>query len=67
MVERVHVTLRKALISKFLEENESFDIEESLPLIVNIYNNTIHPVTQHAPFEIFYSIDKNFHEIIYIL
>ena len=65
MVERFHVTLRKALISKFLEENESFDIEESLRLIVNIYNNTIHSVTQHTPFEIFYSKDENFHEKIY--
>ena len=62
VVERVHITLRKALVSKFLEDIEAFDIEESLPLIVNIYNNTIHSVTQHTPFEIFYSKDSNFHK-----
>ena len=36
VVERFHVTLRKALISKFLEKNGYFDIEESLSLIVYI-------------------------------
>ena len=36
VAERVHVTLRKALISKFLEKNGYFDIEESLRLIVYI-------------------------------
>ena len=55
VVERIHITIRKALINKFLEDQNNFDIETELPLIMNTYNNTIHNTTKHTPYEIFYS------------
>ena len=58
IVERIHITIRKALLSRFLERQINFDIARELPLIMNSYNNSIHRVTKHTPFEIFYSQNK---------
>jgi len=55
IVERIHVTIRTALLCKFLELQKDFNIETQLPIIVNAYNNTVHSVTKHTPFEIFYT------------
>ena len=65
VVERVHITLRKALIVNYLENLNNFNIESALPLIVNIYNNTVHSVTKYTPNEILYSHDSLLHEKIY--
>ena len=55
----------KSLIIKYLENINNFNIESTLSLIVNIYNNTIHSVTKYITNEIYYSHDSLLHEKIY--
>lgn len=55
VVERIHLTIRYALLSKFLENKKEFNLANDLPLIMNSYNNTVHRITKHKPNEIFYT------------
>ena len=55
IVERIHVTIRKALLFKFLEFQKDFNIEAQIPIIFNEYNITLHNVVKNTPFEIFYT------------
>ena len=65
VVERIHITIRKALINKFLEDQNNFDIEKELPNIMNTYNNIIHNTTKHTLFEVFYSNKKDLFSEVY--
>jgi len=58
IVECIHVTVGNALISKYLENIESFNIELELPIIMNQYNNIIHRITGYTPYEVFYFNNK---------
>lgn len=58
VIERLHITIRKALLSKYLEKQNNLEIEIEISLIINLYNNTKHTVTKHTPYQIFYAQDK---------
>ena len=59
IVERIHTTIRQALLSKFLDDQTNFDIKKDLSIIMNIYNNSVHRITRHTPNEVFYSENKD--------
>ena len=58
-VERVHRTVRDALICKYLENSKKFNLIFSLNEVISIYNETIHRTTKLKPKTIFYSEDEN--------
>ncbi len=58
MVERIHLTIRYALLSVFLDDELNYDIIRALPIVMNNYNNTIHRTTNHTPYEVFYIKNK---------
>ena len=41
-VELVYLTIRNGLIVKYIENDKNFNLEESLKLVVNNYNRTLH-------------------------
>ena len=59
IAERIHLTIRKALIYKYIENQNNFNITIELPIIMNKYNNTVHKTTKHTPYEVFYSHNKD--------
>ena len=59
VVERIHLTIRYAFIIKIIY------IQKDLPIIMKIYNNTIHRTTKHAPTEIFYNKNSELFEEVY--
>ena len=65
VVERIHLTIRYALLSRFSEDEKSFDISKELPIVTNSYNNTIHRIIKHLPNEVFYSSDSNLFNKVY--
>ena len=42
VVERAHRIVRNSLICEYLEDISSFNIENSLKKVINLYNNTVH-------------------------
>ena len=64
-VERVHATIRRELICKFLDYNNSFNLEEALRKTINNYNRIKHSVTKYSPIEVFYSINNTVFEKVY--
>ena len=58
VVERVHRTIRNGIICKYLENKKLFNIENTLNLVVKIYNNTIHRITKYKPLQ-YISDDEN--------
>ena len=64
-MDRIKITKRKALISKFLGDQKKLDIETELSMTMNTYNNTIHNNTNHTPFEVFYSNNNDLFSEVY--
>ena len=64
-VERIHVTIRRELISKFLENINNFNLEESLKKTITNYNRIKHRVTKYSPIEVFFSNEKSLFENVY--
>ena len=64
-VERIHVTIRRELISKFLENINNFNLEESLKKTITNYNRIKHRVTKYSPIEVFFSNEKTLFENVY--
>lgn len=56
--ERIHRTIRKGLIIKYIENRNKFDLVTELNNVVKEYNRTTHTVTKYTPIEIFYSTNK---------
>ena len=46
VVERVHRTIRTALICKYLEDKKNFNLVNSLNIVTSVYNNLIHNTTK---------------------
>ena len=46
------------ILIKFLENKESFNMENDLVEVVKTYNRSIHTVTKYTPIEIIFSTDK---------
>ena len=65
-VERVHRTVRDALICKYLENSKKFNLINSLNEVVYIYNNTIHKTTKYKPYTIFNNDDENINKEVFI-
>ena len=65
MVERVHRTIRTDLVARYIENPNNCNIEDSLSIVVNEYNNTIHSVTKFTPYEIFYGSDEELFKKVY--
>ena len=57
--ERIHITIRKALLFRFLEKKKDFNLIEDLELVVKNYNRIIHSVTKYSPIEVFFSNNQN--------
>ena len=57
-VERVHKTVKTMLICKYLENKQKFNLENSLKLMVDIYNDTKYRTTLYKPNEIFNCSDE---------
>ena len=55
MVERIHSTIRKSLLCKYIENPSNFNIEKEIKKVMHIYNNIVHKSTNHTPNEVFYS------------
>ena len=55
MVERIHSTIRKSLLCKYIEKPSNFNIEKEIKKVMHIYNNIVHKSTNHTPNEVFYS------------
>jgi transposase InsO family protein len=64
-VERVHRTVRDALICKFLENSKKFNLIYSLTEVVSSYNNTTHKTIKYKPFTIFYNGDENSYKEVF--
>ena len=64
-VERMHSTIRKALLSKFVSDPNNFNLEESLNEVMINYNKCIHSTTNHTPNVVFYSTSSDlYNEVI---
>ena len=61
----MHATIRRELICKFLDYNNSFNLEEALRKTINNYNRIKHSVTKYSPIEVFYSINNTVFEKVY--
>lgn len=59
VVERVHRTIRTALICKYLEDKKNFNLVNSLNIVTSVYNNLIHKTTKKKPIDVFYSKNKD--------
>ena len=46
------------LICKYLENKQKFNLENSLKLVVDVYNDTKHRTTLFTPNEIFNCLDE---------
>ncbi len=57
-VEKVHKTVKAMLICKYLENKQKFNLENSLKLVVDVYNDTKHRTTLFTPNEIFNCLDE---------
>ena len=64
-VERIHITLRKELICKYLENIDNFDLENALIKTINNYNRIRHRVTKYSPIEVFFSTDESLFDKVY--
>ncbi len=63
--ERIHKTIRSALVNVYLENINNFNLVEALNKVVKHYNRTIYTVTKFSPIEIFYSSNKNLFDDVY--
>lgn len=63
--ERIHKTIRSALVNVYLENINNFNLVEALNKVVKNYNRKIHTVTKFSPIEIFYSNNKNLFDDVY--
>lgn len=63
-VERIHITIRNSLLSLYLENINSFDIENALFKTMNVYNKSIHRITKFSPIEVFYSTNEDLFKLI---
>ena len=59
-VERVHRTVRNALVCKYLENKEKFNLVNSLNEVVTIYNSMRHRTTKYKTITIFNCEDESF-------
>ena len=57
--EGVHRTVRDALICKFLENSNNFNLIKSLNEVILIYNGCVHRTTKFKPITIFNCEDEN--------
>ena len=53
------------ILIKFLENKESFNMENDLVEVVKTYNRSIHTVTKYTSIEILFSTDKELYEKVY--
>ena len=60
VVERVHRTIKKDLIVKFIENTRNFNIEEELKLVCINYNKKVHKLIKYSPLEVFFSTIMNY-------
>ena len=60
VVERLHKTIKTALIINKLESKDNFNLSEKLTEINSIYNSTIHSVLKASPNEVFFSTNTKF-------
>ena len=58
-VERVHRTVRNALVCKFLENKEKFNLVNSLNEVFTIYNSLKHTTTKYKSITIFNCEDES--------
>ena len=54
-VERLNRTLKIKLLSKYLDDKETFNIMQANNEIIFNYNNSVHSTTLYKPIEIFFS------------
>ena len=54
-VERIHSTIRKSLLTRFISNPNEFDLKNSLIEVMNNYNRTVYSTTMYTPNEVFYS------------
>ena len=64
IVERAHRTIRTALVSKYLENKEKFNLFLSLKEVVLTLNNITHVTTKKKPYEVFYSSNEKLFEVV---
>ena len=57
--------MRNALLSLFLENINSFNLETSLIKVMNVYNKSIHKTAKHSPYEVFYSKNETLYKEIH--
>ena len=65
IVERGHRTIKNALICQYLEKKDEFDLQESVNVVVNRYNNIIHSTTKKKPRDVFFSNDIKLWEEVF--
>ena len=51
----MHSTIRKALLWRFIENLQNFNLSEALNKVMVVYNNTVHNTIKYTPNEKFYS------------
>ena len=64
-MERVHRTVRDALICRYLENSNKFNLINSLNEVVIIYNNSAHRTTKFKPINIFNCEDEKTLKLVY--
>ena len=53
MVERAHLTIKKNLTIKFIEDMNVFNIDEKFKIVCSNYNKTKHSAIKYTPYEVF--------------
>ena len=59
VVERFHKTIKDALYCIYADNQNDFDIKESLEIVIKKYNNHMHSSNKYSPNKVFYSDDEN--------
>ena len=54
IIKRGHRIIKNVLICHYLEKKDEFDLQESLNVVVNRYNNITHSTTKKKPREVFF-------------
>ena len=65
LVKKVHRTVRDALICRYLENSNKFNLINSLNEVVIIYNNSVHRTTKFKLINIFKSEDEETLKLIF--
>ena len=58
VVEVAHKEIRRHIMLDFLDDEDNFDLNNSIVDAINIHNNNIHTSTGYKPIDLFYNTNE---------